>query len=121
MDRAVAGKMWPYADRCEAEGLAYIPLAVDIFRRWHELALQTIGRLALQLARATNGELGVVRRHLRQRLAVLFVRDNMAMLGARVPSFAPQELDGDADSGWVLLANFYYSLSLLSLLHYSTL
>ena len=41
----------------------------------------------------------MVKRHLRQRLAVLFVRDNVAMLGARVPSFAPQELDGDADSG----------------------
>ena len=40
----------------------------------------------------------MVRRHLRQRLAVLFIRDNVAMLGAHVPGFAPQELDGDADS-----------------------
>ena len=60
---------------------------------------KVIGRLALKLARATDGELGVVKRHLRQRLAVFFVRDNVAMLGDCVPSFAPQELDGDADSG----------------------
>ena len=98
VDRAVATKLRHYADRCEAEGLAYIPLAIDTFGGWHPLALQTIGRLALQLARATDSELGVVKRHLRQRLPVLFVRDNVAMLGGRVPSFAPQELDGDADS-----------------------
>ena len=74
----------------------HVPLAVDTFGGWHKLALQTIGRLSLELARATNGELGVVRRHLRQRLAVLFIRDNVAMLGVRVPSFAPQELNGVA-------------------------
>ena len=63
------------------------------------MALQIIGRLALQLARAMDGELGVVKRHLQQRLVVLFVRDNIAMLGAHIPSFVPQELDGDTDSG----------------------
>ena len=63
------------------------------------MTLQVIGRLALQLARATDRELGMVKRQLRQRLVVLFVRDNVAMLGARVHSFAPQELDGDTNSG----------------------
>ena len=42
---------------------------------------------------------GMVKRHLRQRLAVLFLHDNVAMLGAHVPSFVFQELDRDADSG----------------------
>ena len=44
-------------------------MAVDTLGGWHPLALDTINRFALELARATNGELGVVRRHLRQRLA----------------------------------------------------
>ena len=77
----------------------YIPLAINTFSGWHLLALQTIGRIALQLARATDSELGMVRRHLRQRLAIYFVRDNVAMLGTHVSSFAPQELDGDTNSG----------------------
>ena len=70
-----------------------MPLAIDTFGGLHGKALQRIRRLSLKLARTTDGKLGVVRRHLRQRLAVLFVRDNVAMLGARMPSFAPQELD----------------------------
>ena len=36
-------------------------------------------------------------RHLRQRLGVLLVRDNVAMMGSRAPSFVPQEVDGVAD------------------------
>jgi hypothetical protein len=74
-------------------------MAVDTFGAWHPQALQVISRLARQLARATDGECDVVLRHLRQRLGVLLVRDNVAMLGARIPSFAPQEVDGDADLG----------------------
>ena len=58
-----------------------------------------ISGLSLQLARATNGELRIVSRHLCQRLAVLFMHNNIAMLGACIPRFAPQELDLDTDSG----------------------
>ena len=99
VDSAVATKLRNYVERCEAEGLVYIPLAIDTFGGWHPQALQVISRLALQLARATDGERGVVKRHLHQRLAVHFMRDNVAMLGACIPSFTPQEPEGDANSG----------------------
>ena len=36
-------------------------------------------------------------RHLRQRLGVLLVRDNVAMLCARTPTFPPAAVDGDDD------------------------
>ena len=85
--------------RCLAEGLVYVPMAIDTFGGWHQLALETIGRLSLELARTTDGKLGVVRRHLKQRLAVLFLHNNVAMLGARTPTFASQEVNGDADQG----------------------
>ena len=94
VNEAVARKERKYGARCQAEGLAYVPLAVDTFGGWHPLALKTINRLPLELARATNGELGVVRRHLRQRLGVLFLRDNVAMLHAQTPSFTSPEVDG---------------------------
>ena len=94
VNEAVARKMRKYGARCEAEGLAYVPMAVDAFGGWHPLALDTISRLALDLARNTNRELGEVRRHLRQRLGILFLRDNVAMLHARTPSFASPEVDG---------------------------
>ena len=92
VNEAVAWKERKYTARCTAEGLAYVPMAVDTLGGWHPLALDTINRLTLELARATNGELGVVRQ--RQRLGVLFLRDNVAMLYARTPSFASPEVDG---------------------------
>jgi hypothetical protein len=36
-------------------------------------------------------------RHLRQRAAVLLVRDNVTMMLSRRPTFPPQEIDGDLD------------------------
>ena len=36
-------------------------------------------------------------RHLRQRLGVLLVRDNVAMLCARTPTFPPAAVDGEDD------------------------
>ena len=85
----MSAKLWNYVDRCKAEGLAYIPLAINTFGWWHPMALQVIACLDLQLTRAMDGELGMVKRHLRQRLAVVFIHDNIAMLGVHVPSFAP--------------------------------
>ena len=61
------------------------------------MALEVISRLGRQLARNMDKEGGKVVRHLRQCLGVLLVRDNMAMLCSRTPSFAPPEVDRDAD------------------------
>ena len=36
-------------------------------------------------------------RQLRQRLSVLLVRDNVAMMGSRTPTITPAEIDGDVD------------------------
>ena len=94
MEEAAARKLRFYAARCEAAGLAYVPVAIDTFGGWHSLALETIGKLSQELARATDNELGVVRRHFRQRLAIGFLRDNVAMIGARKPFFASPEVDG---------------------------
>ena len=42
---AVDRKLRFYAARCEAEGLAYMPVAIDTFGGWHSLALETITRV----------------------------------------------------------------------------
>ena len=43
-----------------------------------------------------------VTRQLRQRLSVLLTRDNMAMLGSRIPTLPPATIDGDFDGGDVM-------------------
>ena len=38
VDRRVATKLHKYKERCEAKGLAYIPLAIETFGGWHPYA-----------------------------------------------------------------------------------
>ena len=78
-------------------GFSTIPLAVDTLGGWHPVALAAITRLGRQLARNVGKEEVDCIRHLRQRLAVLLVRDNVALLCARIPTFPDPEVDGDAD------------------------
>ena len=84
VEMAHARKLRNYAARCEAEGLASISLAVDAFGHLHFAALEVISNSVVW--------------HLGQRLGVL-MRNYVAMLGACIPSFVPQEVDGDADLG----------------------
>ena len=54
-------------------------------------------RLGRQLARNVGKDDEDCVRHLRQRLAVLLVRDNVALLCARTPTFPDPEVDGEAE------------------------
>ena len=97
VEHAHRGKIRKYGERCAAEGLVFVPLAVDTLGGWHPSALAILAMLGRQVASNTGreGQEGV--RHLRQRIAVLLVRDNVAMLCARTPSFVPPEVDGDIE------------------------
>ena len=75
----------------------FVPLAVDTLGGWHPSALTIITRLGRQVASKVGRKGDEVVRHLCQRLGVLLVRDNVAMLCARTPSFAPPEVDGDLE------------------------
>ena len=50
VEMANARKLHTYVPRCEARGLALIPLAVDTFGRWHPTPLKGILHLSRQLA-----------------------------------------------------------------------
>ena len=97
VEHAHRGKVRKYEERCAAEGIVFVPLAVDTLGGWHPSALTILARLGRQVASITGREGHEVVRHLRQRLAVLLVRDNVAMLCARTPSFVPPEVDGEAE------------------------
>ena len=99
MEKAHNSKLAAYVGRVEAEGLLWLPLAVDTFGGWHAEAFVVITKLARQLARNIGQEKGEQVRHLQQRLGVTLVKDNinMVMLQARTLIFAPPEVNGDVD------------------------
>ena len=84
---------------CEALGIPAwnYNSCCDTFGGWHSSALPILAKLGRQVASNTGREGQEVVRHLRQRLAVLLVSDNVAMLCARTPSFPPPEVDGDVE------------------------
>ena len=91
--------MAKYDDRCAAEAISFIPMAVDTYGGWHGAALDMIAKLGRQLARHLGKEEEEVTRQLRQRLSVLLTRDNMAMLGSRTPTLPPATIDADIEGG----------------------
>ena len=74
-----------------ADATTFLPLAVDTFGGWHNVGLKTITRVGTrrQLARNLGKDEDEMVRHLRQRLGVLIVRDNAAMMASRHPTYAP--------------------------------
>jgi hypothetical protein len=82
-------KLTKYWARCQAQGMAFHPMAVDTFGGWHKESLATLTNMGRQLFRALGKPEGEVVRHLRQSGGVLLVRDNVAMLAIRAPPPSP--------------------------------
>ena len=90
-------KMRNYHDRCEAEGIVFLPFVVDTFGGWQEAALMAIKKLGRQVGRAVGKPEADAVRQLRQRLAVVLARDNASMICARAPTCPTADVDGDVD------------------------
>ena len=65
---------------------------------WHEDAATLITRLARQLASHTGKEVDEQIKHLFQRMGILLMRGNSALIN-RTPDYADAEVDGDLDFG----------------------
>ena len=79
--------MGKYSERCEAEGIVFIPLVVDTFGGWHKDSLEVITKLGRQVSRQTGKEEDEIVRQLRQRMAILLVKDNDNMFNPRTPLY----------------------------------
>ena len=78
VNHAFKAKMRKYEDRCAAEGLSFLPLAVDSYGGWHPRSLEALTKLGRQVARVVGKREDEAVMQLRQRAAVLHVRDTAA-------------------------------------------
>ena len=90
-------KMNSSFESCKQQGIHFIPLPFETLGGLHKSTVDTVTRLARHLARNTGCEQLETSRHLFQRLSVLLMKGNTALLLNRTPTFAPQEVDGDID------------------------
>ena len=77
---------------CRQAGLAFIPLAADTLGGWHSVASKQVTKLATAQARHIGEAEDVTVRLLRQRLSLLLMKGNSALLVGRVPE--PEDNDG---------------------------
>ena len=83
-----------YLAACQREGIAFIPLPVETLGGWHSKAVDQIRMLAKAQGRAIGKDEDEATRHLFQRLSVLLVKGNAALLLNRIPSHPMPEIDG---------------------------
>ena len=84
-----------YLEPCQREGIAFIPLPVETLGGWHEKAVEQLKKLARAQARSTGKDEDDAIRHLFQRLAVMLVKGNAALILNRIPSFPLPDIDGE--------------------------
>ena len=95
LDKAFERKVAKAGEPCRQAGLAFIPLAADTLGGWHSVATKQVTKLATAQARQLGEAEEVAVRRLRQRLSLLLMKGNSALLVGRVPE--PEDPDGVLD------------------------
>ena len=87
-------KMNKHEAACKRKGMVFLPLPVESLGGWHELALLQIRKIGSAQAMQLGKEEGEAIAHVFQRLSVLLVKGNAALLLNRIPSFPEPQVDG---------------------------
>ena len=87
-------KMAQAGEACRREGIVFIPMPMETLGGWHDQTVLQVKKLASAQARHNGEEQSVTTRHLYQRLSVLLIRGNSALLLNRIPTFTPPEISG---------------------------
>jgi hypothetical protein len=88
-------RKWKAAgDQCLQEGIVFVPLAMESLGGWHEDAVREVKKLGGALARNTGAEKSTCVRHLFQRLSILLVKGNSALVVNREPESLNTAIDG---------------------------
>ena len=89
-------------EACRRQGIAFLPMVVESFGGWHEVAEREVRKLGAALACHTDQEESEAIAHLWGRLVVLVQRGNAAILGNRVPSLPDSLIDSNLKKFWYI-------------------
>ena len=87
-------KMSKHGEACRSAGMEFIPMPMETMGGWHEQKVGQVKKLGSALARQTGQDDSEAIRHLAQRLSILLVKGNSALLLNRLPSFPLPEVNG---------------------------
>ena len=89
--------MTKYFQACDREGIQFFPVVVESLGGWHADTVTAVSKLARQLASHTGKDAEETTRHLFQRISLLLMRGNAALILNRISSHADAAVDGDQD------------------------
>ena len=86
LSQAEERKYSRHGESCNAQGITFIPLAVETLGGWSATALKTLSRIAIlaDSRRGTSRDVMVATPRLMQQLSVCLMRGNANMIAARV-------------------------------------
>ena len=87
-------KMAKHGEGCRRAGVKFVPLPMETLGGWHDVTVQEVKKMGSALARHTGADDSDTQRHLVQRLSILLIKGNAALLLNRVPNFPPSSIDG---------------------------
>ena len=73
-------KMREAGELCRNQGIVFTPLALETLGGWHKVAEAELRKLGSALVRQTGQEEGVATGHLFQKLSILLIKGNSAMI-----------------------------------------
>ena len=74
-------------DLCHQAGVTCIPLPFDTLGGWHEVTVREVKKIASAFSRHTGSNEGENIKHVIQRLSVLLIKGNAALLLYHSPTF----------------------------------
>ena len=105
-------KVIKYFHDCDMEGIKFFLVVVEVLWGWHEDTASVITRLARQLASHTGKETGEQTKYLFQRLGILLMRGNSALILNRIPTHVEAEVNGMVTR--ILMENLLCGLNLIN-------
>ena len=89
-DRKIRGA-W---EECRREGIGFIPIVFESLGGVHKVAESEVRRLSSAMASRAGQDEEEASRHSFNRLSILLMKSNSAILSNRIPSFPDPDIDG---------------------------
>ena len=83
--KAFQRKVAKAGEACRQEGISFVPIAADTLGGWHGVAVEQLKKLGSALAHQRGEDEQLEVRHLFQRLSLLLMKGNAALLVNRIP------------------------------------
>ena len=91
---SIKRKVAKHGEMCQQAGVVFIPLPLETLGGWHESTIKEVKKIASALSRQSGANEGETINHAIQRMSVLLIKGNAALLLNRKPMFPVSSVDG---------------------------